>query len=156
MFEQKRVMDHFVYSPLNNRHKGKYDPFPPLPPRKSGDRKAVFWLVAGENETNLNTNIYFVNSSDEILKEVIYSSSGMQTIDDEVSSSASKELSYKDVLPGEAVKIDEYDAFYDSDFLVAYYATVVSETLGRIDFSTLPSKQCINEVVLQWEDGDIA
>ena len=23
MFEQKRVMDNFVYTPLNNRHKGK-------------------------------------------------------------------------------------------------------------------------------------
>lgn len=155
MFAQKRVMNKYEYVPINDRS-SKYDPITPLPPRKDGDRKATFWMVAGENETDFITNIYFVNSSDEILNEVIYSSSGMQTIDDEVSSSASKELSYKDVLPGEAVKIDEYDAFYDSDFLVAYYATVVSDTLGRIDFSTLPSKQCINEVVLQWEDGEIA
>jgi len=155
MFEQKRVMSKFEYVPFNERSR-KYDPITPLPPRKGGDRKATFWMAAGENETSFITNIYFVNSSDEILKEVIYSSSGMQTIDDEVSSSASKELSYKDVLPGEAVKIDEYDAFYDSDILVAYYATVVSETLGRVDYSTLPSKQCISEVVLQWEDGEIA
>ena len=155
MFEQKRVMNEFEYVPFNNRS-SKYDPITPLPPRKGGDRKATFWMVAGENETNLITNIYFVNSSDEILKEVIYSSSGMQTIDDEVSSSTSKELSYKDVLPGEAVKIDEYDAFYDSDLLVAYYATVVSKKVGRVDYSTLPSKRCINEVVLQWDDGEIA
>ena len=156
MFEQKRVMNDFEYVPFNKRHKGKYDPIPPLPPRKGGDRKATFWLAAGENETNLITNIYFINSSDEVLNQVIYSTSGMMTIDDEVSSSASKELSYRDVLPGEAVKIDEYDAFYDSDFLVAYYTTVVSEKVGRVDYATLPSKKCIHEVVLQWEDGEIA
>jgi len=155
MFEQKRVMNKFEYVPINDRS-SKYDPITPLPPRKGGDRKATFWLAAGENETDFITNIYFVNSSDEILKEVIYSSSGMQTIDDEISTSASKELSYKDVLLGEAVKIDEYDAFYDSDILVAYYATVVSQKVGRVDYSTLPSKQCIHEVVLQWEDGEIA
>ncbi|MBE9527376.1 MAG: hypothetical protein IME94_10460 [Proteobacteria bacterium] len=155
MFEQKRVMNEFEYVPFNDRS-SKYDPITPLPPRKGGDRKATFWLAAGENESNLITNIYFINSSDEILNQVIYSTSGMQTIDDEVSSSASKELSYRDVLPGEAVKIDEYDAFYDSDILVAYYVTVVSDKVGRVDYSTLTSKQCIHEAVLQWEDGEIA
>ena len=155
MFDQKRVMNKFEYVPFNDRS-SKYDPITPLPPRKGGDRKATFWMAAGENETDFITNIYFVNSSDEILNVVIYSSSGMQTIDDEVSSSASKELSYKDVHPGEAVKIDEYDAFYDSDLLVSYYATVVSDKVGRVDYSTLPTKRCISEVVLQWDDGEIA
>jgi len=156
MFEQKRVMNEFVYVPINDRHKGKYDPFPPSPPRKGGDRKALLWMAAGDNESNFISDIYFVNSSDEILKEVIYSSSGMQTIDDDVASSASKENSYKDILPGEAVKIDEYDAFYDSDCLVVHYATVVSDKLGRIEYSSPPSKSCIGKIVLMWDDGEIA
>ena len=155
MFEQKRVMNQFFYVPINDRS-SKYDPIAPLPPRKGGDRKALLWMAAGENESNFITNIFFVNSTDETLEEVIYSSSGMQTIDDDVASSASKEYSYKDVLPGEAVKIDEYDAFYDSDWLVVHYATVVSDKLGRIEYSTPPSKGCIGEAVLMWDDGEIA
>lgn len=62
MFKQKRMMNEFVYVPFNDRQKGKYDPFPPLPPRKGGDRKALFWLASGGNDNVFITDIYFVNS----------------------------------------------------------------------------------------------
>lgn len=156
MFEQKRVMNEFVWIPFNDRHKGKYDPFPPSPPRKGGDRKALLWVSSGDHESDYITNIYFINSSNKTLNEVIYSSSGMQTIDDDVISSVSNDHSYKNVVPGEAVKIDEYHAIYDSDSLVSYYVTVVSDKLGRVDYSTLPNKRCIGEVALLWDDDEIA
>ena len=155
MFEQKRILNEFTWVPQNERS-SRFAPSTPLPPRKGGDRKAMFWLSSGERIGNYITSIYFINSSNETLKEVIYSSSGMQTVDEDVVSSSSNEYRYKDVLSGEAVKIDEYDAFFDSDSLVGYYVTVVSGQMGANEYSTLPSKQCINEVVLLWEDGEIA
>lgn len=151
MFEQKRMMNEFTWIPINDRS-SKYDPITPLPPRKGGDRKALYWLSSGESVDNFITSIYFINSSSETLKEVIYSSSGMQTCDDDVLIAEGKGNRYLDVLPGEAVKIDEYDAFFDSDFLVGYYLTVVSDKLGKNDYSTLPSKRCLNEEVLLWDD----
>ena len=64
-----------------------------------------------------DTLLYFVNCSDDVLRKIKSSKGGFITLDDTVASLEGKEDAYRNVLPGEAVLVDKYNAVYDSDGL---------------------------------------
>jgi len=138
--DQVRVSNKYKWLPKskrNSRFGGKSS--------SSDARYAKYWIV------NDNDSIYFVNDSDDIINKLIYSSSGMATIDDEdVAAVGVKEKSYDNVLSGEAVKISEYDVIYDSDFVLQYEVTTIIKN-STTTYRSRPTKGGIVEDVLAWK-----
>ena len=60
-------------------------------------------------------------------------------------------VEYKDVKPGEAVKIDAYNIVYDSDFVISFAVDVKSSSLGKRHFSSGFEKGSPPEVGLFWK-----
>lgn len=88
-----------------------------------------------------DSDLYLVNSSGENIDEISADSGGMQTIDDKgVSLESSACYLYKNIKPHQAVKVDEYDDYYDLDSLIQVYITLRSEVLGHIQIRTPLSK----------------
>jgi len=99
------------------------------------DRDVVFFLFTKSER------VWFVNNSDETLAEVTGSDGGFTTADDDVIARGYKENIYQYVEPGEAVSIAQApDGFYDLDYVISYYVTIVSSAYGRMEFSTEPAK----------------
>lgn len=120
-----------------------------MPPRKPETRNPVLWLVRDGNE------LYLVNSSQETLELVIADSGGFQTVDDDVVSVESKEqYKYTDVNHSDAVKVGEYDEFYDLDYVLQVYLKIKSPSLGCIEVSSPPEKGGPGETVLLWDSGE--
>ena len=61
---------------------------------------------------------------------------------------------YKDVMPHEAVKIDEFDMIYDSDFILQEVIRVFSKQDGCLEIYSPPGKGGIGETVLVWDTGE--
>jgi hypothetical protein len=120
---------------------------PTYPPRPK--RKALFSLIAYGDE------IYFVNDSDEILTSVSTESSGFFSVDDETTVGTEKNpgYSYADVLPSEAVKVEEYDKILDSDFVLGLDVYVESKRFGKIHIRAKSHKGGVLSQPLMWEDG---
>jgi hypothetical protein len=60
---------------------------------------------------------------------------------------------YKDVRPGEAVKVENYDSFYDPDFLLQLEVEISSITQGVKIFRVI-EKGGVREAVLLWDTGE--
>ena len=119
------------------------------PPRKSETRRPALWLARKKNE------LYLVNSSEDILDFVIADGSGFHTEGDNVSTVANKEkYEYKNVEPDTAVKIDEYDDFYDCDYILQVTARVQSKNLGCIEITSASKKGGVGEAVLLWNTDE--
>ena len=86
-------------------------------------------------------SIYFINASDETLSQVQYSTGGFATPDPDLVVPVSAPIrSYDNVAPGEAVRFDFYDCWFDYDFILEYYFAVMRadgtrEELGPIHCS---------------------
>jgi hypothetical protein len=118
MIKHKRISNKFVWVPPKKRGSR----FPgPLPPRKPETRIPLFYFDRDGDD------VYFVNNSTETLNRVTSNSGGLQTLDDESMPVGGPTYSYKDVKPGEAVKVENYDSFYDSDFLLYYCGTLAKQ-----------------------------
>lgn len=101
---------------------------------------------------------YLINASDETLTKVEASSGGCITADDDVITLQSDGVArYENVKPGEAVKVDEYDEYYDLDFSLQIGIMVESPRLGRRDFLTMVNKGGAKTQVLlrEGEDGEV-
>lgn len=61
---------------------------------------------------------------------------------------------YQGVNPGDAVKVAEFDDYYDLDYILQIYLIVQSQSLGCIQIATPPKKGGIDEVVLLWDTGE--
>lgn len=122
----------------------------PMPPRKPEKRSPLLWLSRQQGE------LYLVNATDEPLELVIASSGGFQTVDDEVVSVSSQgSYEYHNVNPNQAVKVDEYDDYYDCDFFLQVYIRVKSRSLGYIDIRSPPEKGGVSETVILWDSGEL-
>jgi hypothetical protein len=119
----------------------------PLPPRKPETRIPLFYVDRDGDD------VYFVNNSTETLNNVSSNSGGLQTLDDESMSVGGPSYSYKDVKPGEAVKMESYDSFYDPDFLLQLEVEISSMTLGAKIFRVI-EKRGVREAVLLWDTGE--
>jgi len=112
-------------------------------------RTPTLWLARNGGE------LYFVNESDEILDFVNADSGGFITFDDGVAPVSNKTgYSYIDVKPNEAVKIEEYDGYYDLDYVLQVVMQVKSENLGNIEILSPSQKGGVEETVLLWDSGD--
>jgi hypothetical protein len=126
----------------------------PSPPRKLETRAPKFWVYHSGSEQ------YFVNDSNETLAYVDAGLGGMKTYDDDavIPVSSAEPKYYENVLPGEAVKIDEYDesdeywVYYGKDFVTCYSVDIESPSLGKLLLQTRLSHKPSTQV-LMWEDG---
>lgn len=121
----------------------------PVSPRPAETRRPELWLARDGNE------LYLVNERDETLSRVVVDKGGFQTVDDDVLTvSSASLLTYENVQPGEAVKVDEYDGFYDLDYVLYVHLEIESPLLGRIAITSPGEKGGVGEVVLLWNSGE--
>jgi hypothetical protein len=130
MREHKRVLNEFKWT---------------RPEKKN----PVFYVIRDGEE------LYFVNDSTETLNSVSTCTGGCQTLDDEVMPVSSPDplYLYKNVKPGEAVKVEHYDPYWDSDYLLQLEVELSSPTHGNKIFRVL-GKGGIDDTVLLWDTGE--
>lgn len=147
MKELNRVKDLFLWIPIDKR----IDQLGlPLPPRKPETRLPKFWLARDGN------SLYFINNTEEILDSVSVSTGGFQTCDDVVLTVSSEEdYFYENVMPNEAVKIEEYHPIFDSDFIFEVVVIVKSKNEGNLIIKSPPEKGGVKEAVLLWNTGEV-
>jgi hypothetical protein len=128
--EHKRIENKFVWVPYYKRI-GRFG-FPLS--NKVDDRVPLFWTAISDSE------LYFVNNSNETLDYVRVKTVGFQTCDDDIVTVNRDGYSYvyESVKPSDAVKIDEYDVYLDSDFVLQTRIKIKSPTYGVLEFSTKP------------------
>jgi len=144
MKKHKRVSNKFEWVPPEKRGSR----FPgPLPPRKPETRIPLFYV------TRDGDDVFFVNNSTETLISVSTNSGGLQTLDDESMPVGGPAYSYKDVKPREAVKVENYDPIYDSDYLLQLEVEIVSITHGVKLFRAI-EKGGVRQTVLLWDTGE--
>jgi len=116
---------------------------------RSEKKKLVFYVIRKGEE------LYFVNESTETLNSVSTGTGGCQTLDDEVMPVSSPDplYLYKNVKPGEAVKVEHYDPYWDSDYLLQLEVELSSPTRGNKIFRVL-GKGGIDDTVLLWDTGE--
>ena len=121
----------------------------PNPPYKKETRIPLYWLARKGLE------LFFVNSSEETLDLVSVHTGGCVTSDDSaVSITDDVGYTYHDVKPNEAVKVDEYDDFYDLDFLLQVSLRIESKKEGVLNILTWPQKGGIGETIIMWSNGE--
>ncbi|GLS84690.1 hypothetical protein [Paraferrimonas haliotis] len=148
MKDHKTIKDGFTWVPIDKRRSQFGGPAPPRTPET---RLPILWLARDGGE------LYLVNNSKEPLEFVTASSGGFQTVDDDVVSvSSSNHYEYKNVMPNEAVKVEEYDGYYDLDYILGVYIKVQSPQLGCLEIASPSAKGGIGETVLLWDSGEAA
>ena len=145
------LKNQFHRTPMDKRTDGFGSP---LPPRKPELRKPLLWLDS--RSLGQGHELYLINSSDEIIDSVSASSGGFQTIDnDDLATVTGTIYEYQNVEPGDAVKIEEFDCFYDLDYLIQVGIRLKSKKLGNIKILTPSEKGGIRkETVLIWDTGE--
>lgn len=146
MKKNKIVENKFTWVPLDKRV-SRFGGL--LPPRKAELRRPLFWLARDVNE------LFLVNSSKDILDFVIAESGGFQTVDDDVMAISSNErYEYKNVKPNHAVKVEEYDGFYDLDYVLWVSIRIKSKSTGCIEVVSPAKKGGVGETVLLWNTNE--
>jgi len=139
----KVLQNSFKWVPLDQR-KSKFGG--PMTPREKESRLPLLWLAREGNK------LYLVNSSEETFDFVSAGTGGFQTVDDDcITVAAEKKYEYKNVKPNDAVKVEEFDGYYDLDYLLQVSIRIQSTNLGGIEILTLPKKGGIGETVLLWD-----
>ena len=64
-------------------------------------------------------------------------------------------VTYQHVPQGAAVKVEEYDDFYDLDLDLGICLEVRTQTLGCMELQTPLSRGGVHETVLLWDNGDV-
>lgn len=119
-------------------------------PRES--RSPLFWLESRGGQDS--DELFFVNDSDEPLASVMVAPAGFMTADDDTLTLQAADYTYHDVAPGEAVKVAEFDGYYDLDFVFQLSIEVTSPRFGKVLMRTPPKKGYIPRQVLLWDDGE--
>lgn len=121
----------------------------PMSPRKPELRRPVLWLARSGNE------MYLVNDSKETLELVAADCRGWLTVDDQSATKGSMPTyRYERVQAADAVKVEEYDGFYDLDYVLQVYLLIQSPGLGRLQIVSPPGKEGIEETVPLWDTGE--
>ena len=146
MLEHITIENKFIWVPIDKR-KSRFGGGP-MPYRKPENRRPILWLAREKND------VYLVNSSEETLDFVIADGGGFFIDDDDIVTFGGKKYEYKNVKPNNAVKVEEYDDFYDSDFFLQISLRVQSQKLGCINILSPTKKGGIGETVLLWDTGE--
>ena len=130
-----------------------FDPPRPRPRRNGPDpRRPILWLAHGHEDRG---EMYLVNATGDTLDRVVADAGGCITVDDgALSVTSDSPYAYRNVADGEAVKVEQYDGYYDLDYLLQISLLVESRGLGRLQILTPPEKGGVGELVLLWEDGE--
>lgn len=99
--------------------KFSYPTFPPRPVK----RDVMFSLMYYRD------GLYFVNGSDETL-DIVSSESFGFVLDSSLENSP--KFFYENVQPNESVKVEEYDDYYDLDYVLGFEIFIQSSNLGQI------------------------
>ncbi len=119
--------------------KWSYPDFPPRPIK----RDVTFSLMSHKD------GLYFVNGSDEILD--IVSSESFGFVSDSALETELK-FYYEEVKPGESIKVEEHDDFYDLDFVLGFEIYIESKSLGKLKIKPPMGKGGVNEQELIFND----
>ncbi|MCC5922038.1 MAG: hypothetical protein LAT68_06870 [Cyclobacteriaceae bacterium] len=99
--------------------------------------------------------VFFINDSAECLTRIISNSSGMINFDEGSAALDSAGFcAYEQVEVGEAVQIDEYDPYYDDEFIIQYKINVESPERRTRRFQCILPKGGKAEIVLMWDSGE--
>ena len=150
--KEKRMMHSFPWAPPHLK-KGRFGFF-----LANGvdDRKVLFRVTS--RDLDMGRELYFVNDSGETLPRVSAEDGGFTSWDEGVISSwteTGKGYHYRDVRPGEAVKVAEFDDYYDLDYVLAVSVTLTSPSLGTLTLSTPLEKGGVRECVLLYDSGEV-
>ena len=112
-------------------------------------KEPIFYVIRSGEE------LYFVNDSTNTLSSVSTCTGGCQTLDDEVMPVSSPDplYLYENVKPGEAVKVEHYDPYWDSDFLLQLEVRVSSPSHGDKIFRVV-GKGGVDSTVVWWDTGE--
>lgn len=117
--------------------------FPPKP-----KRDIKYALVREHND------VYFINQSNEVIKQVSTASFGFLTEDDTVYSPENNtEYTYEDVQPGEGVLVENYNddrAFYD--YMLGLYIYIKNKD-GQFRINVNSHKGGVKSQILMYADG---
>lgn len=118
--------------------------------RASEARRPMFRLVSLRSSNS--DELFFVNDTDEVLEHVAASTGGFITADDAALSLEGANLVYHDVRPGEGVKVEAFDGYYDLDYVFQLGFEIVC-CQGTWRILTGAQKGSIAEQELLWDDG---
>lgn len=118
--------------------------------RASESRRPLFRLVSLPSDNA--DELFFVNDTDETLAHVAAFTGGFITADDDALSLEGANLVYHDVCPGEGVKVEAFDGYYDLDY-VFQLSFEVACGQGTWRILTRAQKGSIAAQELLWDDG---
>ncbi len=140
MIKEKTITNIPAWVPLDKR-KG-------MPPRKPELRRPLFWLMREGNE------LFFVNSSCEAIDSLVASSGGFVSDDDGAATVSTPDYEYANIAVNEAVKVDEYDNYYDLDYVIQVVLKLSHPKLGSLEIYSPSEKGCLDETILLWDTGE--
>lgn len=119
------------------------------PPRKPELRRPLLWLVRDGGD------LYLVNASGDTLDSVIVDMGGFTTAGDSVVTVTNDEnYEYNNIDHDCAVKVDEYDEYYDLDYVLQVVLRVQSSKFGTLEILSPVEKGGVSETVLLWDSGE--
>ncbi len=144
MKEGKILHEQFTWTPLHL--------IPNTPPRKPDNRMPYLWL------SRLRDELFLVNNTGEPLDFVGVTIGGFISADDDIAPLKNKDkyaYQYTDVPNDTAVKIEEYDGFYDLDYVLQVSLEIKSSKFGTLNITSPAEKGGIKRnCVLLWETGE--
>lgn len=152
--ENERLLEHnFKWIPKHQRKSRFPGGDKPVSIGEPESRKPLLWVVR-KSIQNFTDALYLINEMNEVMDEVNAETGGFATADDKVMSVNSESKFYKNVQPGEAIKIDEIDIIFDSDFVLNISLDIKCESLGHVQVYTIGEKGGHSETVLMWDDHE--
>lgn len=124
-----------------------------FPPRKPDYRNPIFRTVRQSAEKG--SELFLVNHSGALVKTIKVFSTNFITVDDDTHSSIDEQgITYYDIPDASAVKIDQYDDYYDLDYVIGFVVEIESETLGKYRINCIGDKGGVKDMVILWDTGE--
>ena len=134
---------HFVWIPKHLRTVDKHGFAIPKDVYKEDIRVPLFWIKSE------GYDLYLINNSGF----TITAKAETYGFVEDIAVSSNQFYLYENIQNGEAVKIDEYDPYYDSDFTLQTRIQITADRLGgTIILETPFRKKMIEEHVLYWDE----
>ncbi|NOU60587.1 hypothetical protein [Marinifilum caeruleilacunae] len=144
MKEGKRKREVWEWIPPQNKESkfgGGEIPYPKV------ENRIPLFVIDMDHESN---EVFFINNGKESLKEVISSKVGNWPVKEE-----DRKFSYENVLPGELVKIDDFDPIYDYNELIQQDVCLELENGDRMKFYCTSYGSCVPQTILLWDDQEL-
>ncbi|RKE04176.1 hypothetical protein [Marinifilum flexuosum] len=142
MNKEKRIQDAWEWIPPQNRPSkfgGDLNVYP-----KNENRIPIYVIDSSEEDNE----VFFINNSKKALKCVISSYSGEWTENKD-----DQKFFYENVLPGEAVKIDDFDPIYDYKEMIQQDVFIEDLEGNRTRFFCVSYGSIIPETILLYNDN---